>query len=272
MSGRLLCDFEKPDHLLNLEEHVRTRKQQPTESVVEFFAHIEGCFLRLSRKVSQAEQIEILRRNILPKYQQPIVFSKFSTVNRLKSACKKLEDLEQRCKRAEVDNKHVRFKSSSFANLDTDYSNVEFTNYPTNRSKEAHSLANSNLYRDSYTRRRSPSPNDTRNGTNWNQYTNWRYRNNENPRTDRFSASSVSVNRSYNQESNLPNTTRTQNFRDPSPQPGPSNGQQQEKKCVKCRRIGYHERYCPNRGNFQGAARDRSPAARNTPVSEDQEN
>lgn len=88
---RFLEDFEpyyKVDTRLEL---LKKRLQKQDESIVAFFAHVENEFLTMAFRPDEAEQVKIIRRNLLPHYINALALSSFNTVQELKEACKKLE-------------------------------------------------------------------------------------------------------------------------------------------------------------------------------------
>lgn len=88
---RFFQDFEpyyKVDTRLEL---LKKRLQKPDETIVSFFAHVENEFLTMAFRPPEAEQVKIIRRNLLPQYINALALLSFNTVNELKEACKKLE-------------------------------------------------------------------------------------------------------------------------------------------------------------------------------------
>lgn len=261
LSGRLLSDFERPDYLHDLEEHIRNRKQKSNESIVEFFAYIEGAFLRLHRPVSQAEQIRILRRNIDSRYKQSLIFEVFTKVEHLKRACKKLEELEFQ-KRRDVETKHVRFSPSSHFAQFENYE--EPSTFNKNQSFEG-TYHRNNMYPNSKVRTRSPSPGDVRADSRWNSTNNVSRYNRSNESYNRpnqsysYRGSNFNIdsrNRSsennsyYNHRQNTNTLNQLNNNR--------------ERGCEKCELVGTHERFCPNKLNDSGTTRPRSPVVPTT--------
>lgn len=246
LSARLLTDFERPDYLYDLEDHIRNRKQKPNESVVEFFAYIEGAFLRLNREVPQGEQIRILRRNIDSKYKQAIVFEDFRRVEQLKDACKKLEELEF-VKRREPDSRQVRFNSSThFAQFDS-FDQPSGSNRNQNFQEPFNRNHNSN-YTNKY-RGRTPSPADARNDPSYFRSSNRRW--GDSPLPDY----------SRRQSPERPNNSyyRNRNVHSNLPPVSTSNSRFRKLACEKCELVDGHERFCPNKLNGNGTTSSRSP-------------
>lgn len=228
LSGRLLSDFEKPDYLEDLEDHIRNRKQGKDEGVVEYFAYMEECFTRLVPRYSRENQIKIIRRNILPRYMEAIVFREFPTVDALKAACKEVEILSYRCRRAESETKQVRFNGPSAAN-----------NFSTNRQL---SHAQPSVYN-----RRSHSPADVRNDRRWDSPINY------GPQSRNSNNFGNNQNQMYANRSPPPFNRRVNS----------SALNSNSDRCDKCRRIGCHEPFCPNLKNVRGGSQDRSRATPN---------
>lgn len=97
LRGKLLQDFEKnmTDFMFDLEHSIRQCQQTEDTTVISFFALIEEKFVQLStfKQISQDEQIRIIRRNLLPSFKEALTFQVFQTVDELKKACKRIEDI-----------------------------------------------------------------------------------------------------------------------------------------------------------------------------------
>lgn len=88
---RFLGDFE-PYHRVDTRlELLKKRLQKNDENIVTFFAYVENEFLMMAFRPCEAEQVKIIRRNLLPQYIHRLSLESFNTVHELKEACKKIE-------------------------------------------------------------------------------------------------------------------------------------------------------------------------------------
>lgn len=88
---RFLQDFEPYYRVDSKLERLKKRLQTTEENVVAFFAHMENEFLMMPFRPSEAEQVRIIRRNLLPHYIKALSRDKFNSVVELKTACQEIE-------------------------------------------------------------------------------------------------------------------------------------------------------------------------------------
>lgn len=85
-----------PEFMYDLEHSIRECLQKASTTVIEYFALIEAKFVQLHpfKPISQEEQIRIIRRNLLPNFKEALTFQSFQTVDELKKACKRFEEIQ----------------------------------------------------------------------------------------------------------------------------------------------------------------------------------
>lgn len=88
---RLLEEFEPFYRFDTRLEIIKKRHQKPDESVVMYFAHMQNEFLTLANRPSERDQINIIRRNLLPKYITELGATIYTSISHLKEDCKQLE-------------------------------------------------------------------------------------------------------------------------------------------------------------------------------------
>jgi hypothetical protein len=84
-------DFDIPDLDYKLLQEIRARTQAKDETIVFFVSTVLGMFARLSREVSEEEKLDILLRNVRPDYSQELALYDITSIQQLKTYCKRLE-------------------------------------------------------------------------------------------------------------------------------------------------------------------------------------
>lgn len=84
-------DFDIPDLDYKLKNEIRKRTQSRTETIVVYISIMQGMFSRLSTPIAEREQLDILLHNVRPEYIKELALHKITTIEELKSYCKKLE-------------------------------------------------------------------------------------------------------------------------------------------------------------------------------------
>lgn len=85
-------EFLPRDYNEKLWEQIKSRTQGEKESIAIYVAYMTNIFNRLSIKVDESIKLKILRKNILPFYQNQLGLIDISSTDELISLCRKLED------------------------------------------------------------------------------------------------------------------------------------------------------------------------------------
>lgn len=93
------------DYQINLWEEIRKRQQRPYERVGEYFACMINMFNRLPQKPTEAERLNILRRNIEPYFIDRLALVETQNVEDLLDKCKKLEISRDLANKSKATNK-----------------------------------------------------------------------------------------------------------------------------------------------------------------------
>lgn len=91
LSNLLIRDFGEIDFDFKLLATIRNRTQGEKESIAVYISIMHGMFQRLTEKLCENEQINILLRNIRPCYSTFIANSEIKSTNNLLLACQKYE-------------------------------------------------------------------------------------------------------------------------------------------------------------------------------------
>lgn len=89
--AELKAEFQSPDYDDELFEQIKKRTQGPNESVGIFFSIMNTLFENLTNSIAEATKVMIIKRNIIPIYQNQLALHHPKTVNELKLLCKDLE-------------------------------------------------------------------------------------------------------------------------------------------------------------------------------------
>ncbi|KOB72759.1 Gag polyprotein [Operophtera brumata] len=92
----LIKDFGSYDYDYKLLEAIRKRTQGETETIIIYISVMFGMFARLSKKLSENEQLEILLHNSRPCYSVFIALKDIRTVDDLISTCQTYERFSER--------------------------------------------------------------------------------------------------------------------------------------------------------------------------------
>lgn len=84
-------EYEPHDYEIELWDEIRNRTQGPDETVGTYFACMVNLFSRLPTVVSEAQRLQVLRRNIAPYYIRAVGLTPINSVDELRSVCKQLE-------------------------------------------------------------------------------------------------------------------------------------------------------------------------------------
>lgn len=94
----LLEEFDPCDYNYRLMSEIRSRTQGENEPIHLYFAVMSGMFARLKSALPEEQRLEILLHNIRPQFAQQLALVPITTVQELKSNCRKLEAAMQRSK------------------------------------------------------------------------------------------------------------------------------------------------------------------------------
>ncbi|KAJ8939507.1 hypothetical protein NQ314_011113 [Rhamnusium bicolor] len=83
--------FLERNHDEKLFQQIKERKQRDDESIGIYFAYMKNAFARLSVKIPEVTQLNILRENVKPFFQMAIVRDEPRTIDELESICVRLE-------------------------------------------------------------------------------------------------------------------------------------------------------------------------------------
>lgn len=88
-------DFDVVDFDYRMLNEIRNRSQGSSESITIYLAIIHGMFNKLSRKLSEQEQLEIILHNIRPSYSSVLVTCpNITSIASLRSLCKNFERIK----------------------------------------------------------------------------------------------------------------------------------------------------------------------------------
>lgn len=87
----LKAQFLPHDYEYWLLKDIEKRVQLPNESFGIYLANMELMFRNLPYVMSEGQKVDILRRNILPAYQDKLALSEIYSIIRLSELCKKIE-------------------------------------------------------------------------------------------------------------------------------------------------------------------------------------
>ncbi|KAK4885308.1 hypothetical protein RN001_001579 [Aquatica leii] len=90
----LPCDYEH-----RLWDEIRNRTQGTDEKVALFVSLMENLFNRLSHKPSEHTRLDIIRRNLLPSFQQALALNDVFSIQELVRICRNIEDVNDRIQR-----------------------------------------------------------------------------------------------------------------------------------------------------------------------------
>lgn len=92
----LIKDFGIHDYDYKLLEAIRNRTQGTTETIIIYVSIMSGMFARLSKKLNESEQLEILLHNIRPCYSVFVALKEVKTIDSLISTCQSYEKVSER--------------------------------------------------------------------------------------------------------------------------------------------------------------------------------
>ncbi|XP_073949103.1 uncharacterized protein [Choristoneura fumiferana] len=87
----LKADFDIPDFDFRLLSEIRARTQAKHESIVVYLSIMGALFSRLTVPLAEAERLDILLRNVRPEYSRELALIDVTSIEMLKSLCKRLE-------------------------------------------------------------------------------------------------------------------------------------------------------------------------------------
>lgn len=93
--SQLELAFLPPEYDEQLLSEIKSRKQGHSETISVFVAIMQNLFNRLSTRLSEIEQLKIIRRNILPKYVNALALQDIKNTLQLITLCKKIDEATQ---------------------------------------------------------------------------------------------------------------------------------------------------------------------------------
>lgn len=98
LATKLKEDFDQSDYDYRLISEIRSRTQGERENITIYLSIMSGMFSRLTRSLSEAEQLEILLHNIRPCYASTLAASAaaITTIDTLRSICRNYETFHSR--------------------------------------------------------------------------------------------------------------------------------------------------------------------------------
>lgn len=97
LASKLREDFDQSDYDYRLISEIRSRTQGERENITIYLSVMNGMFSRLSKPLSEADQLEILLHNIRPCYANTLVSaSQISSIDSLRVLCRNYEDIQAR--------------------------------------------------------------------------------------------------------------------------------------------------------------------------------
>lgn len=84
-------DFDIPDLDYKLLQEIRARTQAKDETIVFFVSTVLGMFERLGKAIPESEKLDILTRNMRPEYSKDLALHDITSINQLKTLCKRIE-------------------------------------------------------------------------------------------------------------------------------------------------------------------------------------
>lgn len=94
----LKASFLPPDYELSLMEDIRKRTQGQDEGVLFYIIKMQSLFNKLSRKLPEQEQVDIIRRNLLPHLHTAMALHEIHSIDELISVGRRIEDSHWRAK------------------------------------------------------------------------------------------------------------------------------------------------------------------------------
>lgn len=97
LASLLKVDFDQFDYDYRLISEIRSRTQGERENITIYLSIMYGMFLRLSKPMSEEDQLEILLHNVRPCYASTLASaSQISSIDSLRSLCRNYEAIQAR--------------------------------------------------------------------------------------------------------------------------------------------------------------------------------
>lgn len=97
LAALLLEDFGQADYDYRLISEIRSRTQGERENITIYLSIMDGMFSRLSKPLTEADQLEILLHNIRPCYASTLASSpQISSIDAMRSLCRNYETIQAR--------------------------------------------------------------------------------------------------------------------------------------------------------------------------------
>lgn len=97
LAALLKQDFDQFDYEYRLISEIRSRTQGERENITIYLSIMNGMFSRLSKSLSEVDQLEILLHNIRPCYASTLASAgKIETIDNLRTLCRNYENIQAR--------------------------------------------------------------------------------------------------------------------------------------------------------------------------------
>jgi hypothetical protein len=97
LAALLKKDFDQSDYDYRLISEIRSRTQGERENITIYLSIMDGMFSRLSKSLSEADQLEILLHNIRPCYASTLASAAYiSEIDSLRTLCRNYETIQAR--------------------------------------------------------------------------------------------------------------------------------------------------------------------------------
>jgi hypothetical protein len=150
---QLKQDFSQDDYDYRLLAEIRSRTQGEQENIIVYISIMRGMFSRLSKPLSEEEQLEILLHNIRPAYASTLASSPdITSIESLQNSCRRYESVQSRLKQFREPpkiNADTLAPEFAYTKQSTNYTNFNNTNkqqYNYNKINYQKTYPNSNNY------------------------------------------------------------------------------------------------------------------------------
>lgn len=135
-------DFSQNDYDYRLLAEIRARTQGELENITIYISIMRGMFRRLSKPLSEEDQLEILLHNIRPIYASTLASSPdITSIESLQNLCRKYENVQSRLK---------QFREPPKVNTDTLAPEFAYTKQSNNLSNFNHNKQQFNYNKTNY--------------------------------------------------------------------------------------------------------------------------
>lgn len=93
LSAAFVFQFQTHESDASIRRKISDRLQNPGEKFMEFSLAVQALNLRLTNRMGDDELLEILRRNMIPAYQDRLIFFPIANIFELQQRCQQLESM-----------------------------------------------------------------------------------------------------------------------------------------------------------------------------------